>query len=138
MRNVSPLNKPAQRRQPARPAPPDRPRFSPPSTENRTRVGTGAALFLEGVDGRSVIARRFRELLAQLVTDIGGDPSEAQIQIARRASALSVWAESCEAQLAAGREMDIARIYDCSEQLAPFVRELRHPATSARNCAFAR
>jgi hypothetical protein len=59
------------------------------------------------VDGRSAFARRYRDILAQLVSDLGGDPSEAQSLIARRAATLAVWSEQAEAQLASGVELDI-------------------------------
>jgi hypothetical protein len=49
----------------------------------RSRVSNGKDLFLDGVDGRSAIARRYR--IAQLTSDIGGDPSEAQSIIIRQA-----------------------------------------------------
>ena len=53
----------------------------------------------------------------QIITDLGGDPSEAQTQIARRAAALAVWAESIEAKLAAGEELDIAEFATVSNSL---------------------
>lgn len=56
----------------------------------RSRVSNGKDLFLDGVDGRSVLARRYRDILAQLVSDVGGDPSEAQSLIVRRATTLAV------------------------------------------------
>jgi hypothetical protein len=77
-----------------------------PPDNCRTRVGTGKQTFLGDVDERSIVARRFREVYAQIVSDIGGDPSEAQTQLARRAATLSVWAESIEAQLAQGADID--------------------------------
>ena len=40
--------------------------------EARSRVSNGKDLFLEGVDGRSALARRYRNILAQLTRDIGG------------------------------------------------------------------
>ena len=40
--------------------------------EARSRVSNGKDLFLDGVDGRSVIARRYRDILAQLTSDISG------------------------------------------------------------------
>jgi hypothetical protein len=44
------------------------------SLTNRSRISNGKDLFLEGVDGRSALARRFRDILAQLVSDSGGRP----------------------------------------------------------------
>lgn len=73
----------------------------------RSRVSNGSATFLEGVDSRSKIARRYRDILAELISDLGGDPSGAQTAIARRASALCVACEQAEAVLAAGGKIDI-------------------------------
>jgi hypothetical protein len=60
------------------------------------------------VDGRSAVARRYRDLLAEFISDLGGDPSGAQTAIARRAAALCVSCEQAEAELAAGNKIDIA------------------------------
>src|SRR5262245_11379694 len=73
----------------------------------RARVTNGSQL-LDGVDGRSAAARRYRDVLAQLVADLGGDPTEAQSIIARRAATLAVWCEGEEAAMANGEEADIA------------------------------
>ena len=85
--------------------------------QGRTRVGNGKQLFIDQVDQRSVIARRFKEVLAQVICDIGGSPSEAEMQIARRGAALAVWCESVEAKLAAGEELNIAEFTTASNAL---------------------
>jgi hypothetical protein len=74
----------------------------------RSRVSNGKQLFLEGVDGRTPLVRRYRDVLAELVSDLGGDPSEAQSLIARRAATLAVWCEQAEAEMAAGRDFDVS------------------------------
>jgi hypothetical protein len=73
----------------------------------RSQVSNGKDLFLEGVDGRSALARRYRDILAQLTSDIGGDPSEAQSIIIRRATQLAVWCEQAEAEAAGGKALNI-------------------------------
>jgi hypothetical protein len=78
----------------------------------RTRTGNGKEL-LAGIDGRSVLARRVREVLGQIITDMGGDPSEAQLAIAKRAATLVTWCESVEASFLNGEEFDVA-IYGTS------------------------
>ena len=72
----------------------------------RSRISNGAT-FLDGVDGRSGLARRYRDILSELIRDLGGDPTGAQSAIARRAAALCVWCEVAEAAMAAGDEVDI-------------------------------
>ena len=98
--------------------------ISLPSATQRTRVGNRRQLFLDDVDERGTIARRFREVYAQIIADIGGDPSEAQTQIARRASALAVWCESNEAELAKGAELDIAAFTTAANSLRRLLADL--------------
>ena len=74
----------------------------------RSRVTNGSALFLQGVDGRSATARRFRDVYLQVLSDLGTEAtSEAQRQIARRCAALAVRAELMEAALARGDDFEL-------------------------------
>ena len=95
-----------------------------PKPQARSRVGNGKTLFLDQVDGRSVIAGRFREIFAQICEDIGGDPSEAQRQLARRASALAIWCECAEAQLVAGTEINIAAFTTATNSMRRLLADL--------------
>ena len=74
----------------------------------RSKVTNGAEL-LPGIDGRSPMARRYRDLLAALASDQGGLSrlSEARVQLCRRFAALSVLAESMEADLVSGKAIKI-------------------------------
>jgi hypothetical protein len=95
-RNVS-LAKPAARRI--------------PSTEKahaRSRLSNGRDL-LPDVDGRSVVARRYRDIIGEVISDQGGPEhlSEARLQLIRRFSGASVLAEQMEARLALGGQIDI-------------------------------
>lgn len=76
-----------------------------PKPTFRTKKGTGK-ITLAGVDGRSLMARRFREIHAQIEADLGGDLTEAQRAIAARAVTLAVWCESAEAELAQGNDFN--------------------------------
>lgn len=76
-----------------------------PKPAFRTKKGTGS-ITLAGVDGRSLMARRFREIHAQIEADMGGDLTEAQRAIAARAVTLAIWCESAEADLAQGGEFN--------------------------------
>ncbi len=89
-------------------------------------MGTGRALFLEGVDGRKNLARRYREVLAELLSDLG-TPSPAQIMIARRAATLSVWAEDSEARLVAGHPVDIGTFTTAANTMRRLLSDLRRP-----------
>jgi hypothetical protein len=90
----------------------------------RSRVSNGKDLFLEGVDGRSVLARRYRDILAQLVSDLGGDPSEAQSIIARRAATLAVWCEQAKAGVARGEKLDIGEFTTATNTLRRLLNDL--------------
>lgn len=78
-------------------------------TNNRSAIGNRSRLFVEAVDGRSAIARRYRDLVAEHSSDLGGAEllSEAQRQMIRRASSLACWCEAVESRLAEGEDIDI-------------------------------
>ncbi len=69
---------------------------------------TNGKSLLAGVDGRSVWARRFRDLIDLHVTDRGGDMSQAKRSIIRRAAALEVELERLEAKFALAGEASAA------------------------------
>ena len=67
---------------------------------HRSAVSNGTKLFcVDGLDGRSQTARRFRDLVEGMGNDLGGSDrlSEAQKQLIRRAATLSIMSESVEA-----------------------------------------
>lgn len=74
----------------------------------RSRLTNGKDI-LPGVDGRSIVARRYHDLVAALVTDAGGAGrvGEVKAQLIRRFAALAVQAEAMEAQLALGQPIDL-------------------------------
>lgn len=76
---------------------------------SRTRVTTGKQLFLGRVDERSLVARRYREVLVSIVSDLGGQDamSEAELILARRAASLVVVAEQHESIMAEGGKLDL-------------------------------
>ena len=78
--------------------------------EARSRVTNGADI-LPGVDGRSMTARRYRDITSQIIADQGGEGrlSEARLQLIRRFAAAAVIAEQMEAKLALGAEIDIVQ-----------------------------
>jgi hypothetical protein len=86
------------------------------SYKNRSAVSNGNRLFApETVDGRSVAARRFHDILQQIHADLGGIDrlSEGERQLCRRAATMSMHCELMEAEAVAGRAFDI----DCFGQL---------------------
>ena len=81
----------------------------------RSRVTNGSSLFIQTaadglpIDGRSVPARRFRDVLESILSDLGGRDSisEGEYQLARRATAMSVQSEILEARMACAQSIDI-------------------------------
>jgi hypothetical protein len=78
------------------------------SKRQRSRITNGGEL-LPDIDGRSALARRFKDITAALVVDQGGADrlSEARFQLVRRFAAAAVIAEQMEARLANGGEINI-------------------------------
>jgi hypothetical protein len=88
---------------------PGRPKLSPRSVTNRSRISNGKEI-LPGIDQRLAIARRYRDLVAQIVIDQGGVDrcSETRMQLIRRFASGAVLAEELEARLARGENVDIS------------------------------
>jgi hypothetical protein len=81
----------------------------PRKSHGRSAVGNGRDV-LPGVDGRSLIARRYRDIAGALLSDQGGVDacSESRKQLIRRFAAAAVLAEQMEARLANGEQISIA------------------------------
>ena len=77
-------------------------------SKQRSRVTNGRAL-LPDVDGRSVIARRLKDITSAILADQGGAEqcSESRLQLVRRFAAAAVLAEQMESRLANGEQIDI-------------------------------
>jgi hypothetical protein len=75
----------------------------------RSRVANSGGDLLPNVDGRSLIARRYREIADAILIDQGGAErcSESRVQLIRRFAAAAVMAEQMESKLAHGEEIDI-------------------------------
>jgi hypothetical protein len=71
----------------------------------RSRITNGSALLPE-IDGRSIWARRLRDLIDLHLSDLGGEEnvSEAEKRIVRRAAALTMELERLEAKFLANGE----------------------------------
>jgi hypothetical protein len=74
----------------------------------RSRLSNGRDL-LPNVDGRSLIARRYRDIMSAIASDQGGADrlSETRLQLIRRFAAAACLAEQLEARLARGEQIDI-------------------------------
>jgi hypothetical protein len=91
----------------------------------RARMSNGRD-WLPGVDQRSAIARRYRDLMAEAVADAGGVDvcSQARLQLIRRLAALSVQLEQLEAKLADGGDIDITEYTSLTSTLVRVVSRL--------------
>ena len=90
-------------------SPPDRPTSATRSPTLRSRVTNGRSLFVEA-DGRGPWARRFADVLAEIISDLGGHDgglSEGQRQLARRAATISLACERMEGEAAAGAAINL-------------------------------
>ena len=74
----------------------------------RSAVTNGRRLHVEA-RGDTAWARRFRDVLAEIVSDLGGPDrlSEGQRQLARRCALLSVECEKIEGGAVEGKEIDL-------------------------------
>jgi len=77
-------------------------------SHGRSKVSNGKDI-LPDCDGRSVIARRYRDIASAILVDQGGADlcSESRKQLVRRFAAAAVLAEQMEAALARGQEISI-------------------------------
>jgi hypothetical protein len=83
---------------------------------------TAKSLFAGEIDGRSLWARRYRDLVASYVDDAGGVHalSELRLSLIRRVAALTVEAERLEVELASGRDVDV----DLLARLSSHIRRI--------------
>jgi hypothetical protein len=80
----------------------------PHKSQARSRISNGADV-LPNVDGRTFIARRYRDIANAILIDQGGADrcSESRTQLIRRFAAAAVLAEQLESRLANGEQVDI-------------------------------
>jgi hypothetical protein len=93
---------------------------------NRSRVSNGTALFLDGVpvDGRSQIARRFADHIADLTDQIGGESSPAQVMLIRNAATLATLLELDQAKVANGEPVENEAFLGRIRALSAVLRQL--------------
>jgi hypothetical protein len=91
----------------------------------RSRVSNGRDL-LPNVDGRSLIARRYRDISNAILVDQGGidQCSESRLQLIRRFAAASVLAEQLESRLANGEQIDITEHATLSSTLVRLAQRI--------------
>ena len=95
-----------------------------PSTRkagNSSRVGTGRSLWYDSgnVDHRGQSARRYKEIIVAVGSDLGGldSLSEIQRQLVRRHASLSLMAEKMEMSLVKDQDIDVSRFMGLTNTL---------------------
>lgn len=75
--------------------------------KSKSAVTNGQRLHVQA-PGDSAWARRFRDVLGEIISDLGGEGlSEGQRQLARRAATLCIMCEKLEGEAAAGKDVDL-------------------------------
>lgn len=106
--------------------------FDPMPSKVRSRVSNGSKL-LAKVDGRSADARRYRDLVISFADDLGGVDklTEAEKALCRQAAASIVAAERVQAEIVAGRDVDLeqlTRLTNVTTRLLGRLRARQKPA----------
>lgn len=73
----------------------------------RTRQGRIRLRSIDDLDGRTAAARRARELVEALETDLGGDPTTGERELIKRAALLGAITEDCEVRWLERRPADL-------------------------------
>jgi hypothetical protein len=97
----------------------------------RSRVTNGKSPFVE-VDKRGPWSRRWRDIYAQIIADLGPDITEERRQDARRAATLCVECEKLEGESAAGESsIDVDKYGMLTDRLGRAFRRLGLKQSSA-------
>jgi hypothetical protein len=89
-------------------------------------AATNDPLFLRGVDGRSVVARRYRDVAIALADDLGGQDGLAEPSkiLVRQAAAITVQVESLQSKIVAGEDVDLEQLTRLSNVLGRTLQRL--------------
>ena len=89
----------------------------------RSALTNGSALFLDG-DGRSAHARRFRDIIEGVESDLGGPDglSTAQRSIIRKAAALDVAIEATVSRIGKGDSLDATEVEKMNSSMGTLLR----------------
>ena len=91
---------------------------SRPAKRGRSAVSNGTRLHVIK-PGDTAWARRLRDVLGEIVSDLGGPDilSEGQRQLARRAATLSIACEKLEGEIATGKDIDLEQYGQLTDRL---------------------
>jgi hypothetical protein len=96
----------------------DRHTLASPSRTTRAAVTNGTRLHARGIDGRTRDARRFRDLVTSFSESLGGFATlnDSDQVLVRNAAGLAVKAESLQAAIVKGEDVDaeqLTRLSNC-------------------------
>lgn len=109
------------------------PSLAPSSPTARSAVSNGSRL-LQGVDGRSASARRFRDLVREFTAELGGDTimTEPMRAMVRQASAVTVEAERMQATIIRGEPVDTEQLVRVTNTLSRIMNGLKAKAKASK------
>ena len=89
-------------------------------------AATNDPLFLRGVDGRSMVARRYRDVALALADDLGGQDrlNEPSKILVRQAAALTVKVEELQSKIVTGEDVDLEQLTRLSNVLGRTLQRL--------------
>jgi hypothetical protein len=100
---------------------------------------TNDPLALRGVDGRSLVARRYRDVAIALADDLGGQDklSEPTKILVRHAAALTVQVEGLQSKVVAGEDVDAEQLVRLSNVLGRTLQRLglKRPAPAKQSAS---
>lgn len=111
----------------------DRTAFASNPTRNRSAISNGSWL-LEGVDNRSALGRRFRDLCVSFAEDMGGADglTEPQRALIRQVSAVTVESEKLQASIVKGEDVDPENLVRLNNLQARLIKQLNIKPGSAK------
>jgi hypothetical protein len=95
------------------------PAIKPDRLDHRSAVTNGRRLHVNP-PGDSAWSRRFRDVLSEIISDLGGHDaglSEGQRQLARRCATIAIQCERMEGLAAAGAEIDLEQYGTLTDRL---------------------
>jgi hypothetical protein len=94
-------------------------------SKQKSRVGNGKAWFVQA-DGRGPWARRWRDVVGEILNDLGGADllSEGQKQLARRCATIAIACEKMEGLAAEGIEINLDEYGTLTDRLGRALQRL--------------
>lgn len=90
-----------------------------------SRLKNKSSIFSFRADGRTVEGKRFKEILVGLTKELGGNPTESQSILLRRAALLAISCEKAESRMVTGKgEEDLPGFLTATNSLRRVLADL--------------